>query len=349
MDGAVLHDENKHVAELAPVLDQIVSDYLPGLSSEALGERCMMLLSARERIDALMATTVAEADRAGVPLLGKQRTMAQYLASRTHCAPDVVRAHLRVGSWVSGFAVLEQAMLNGELSRRHVDLLRKAENIRVYASMQRDQNMFIDFADKLEWDQFKKTVNYWLLVNDQDGAEPEDLEAANSCVISRQADGTVKITITLDPLSGEIAAHQIETETGHLFDQDQEDLSKTRTVSQRRARAAANLIERGAGRSETKAKPLVHIVMSLKVLENTLAQIAKPPEEQDFLSILDADDVDGRCEFIDGTRIELRSNQPFCPRGQKRSPTQRESACRERSLAKRPCRRSRMSAGSADK
>ena len=86
MDGAVLHDENKHVAELAPVLDQIVSDYLPGLSSEALGERCMMLLSARERIDALMATTVAEADRAGVPLLGKQRTMAQYLASYTLCS-----------------------------------------------------------------------------------------------------------------------------------------------------------------------------------------------------------------------------------------------------------------------
>ena len=194
-------------------------------------------------------------------------------------------------------------MLHGDTSPRHVNHLRKTENIRVFAAMQRDQAMFIDFAHKLEWNQFKNAVKYWLLVNDQDGPEPEDFEAGNSCTMTRMADGRVKLTVVLDPLSGQTVAHQIETETGFLFDQDQEDLSTTRTVTQRRARAFTNLVERGAGRSETSSKPLVSVVMSLKVLENTIAQIAKAPDDRDFTSVLDAEDVDGRCEFIDGTPV----------------------------------------------
>ncbi len=303
MSGAVLHEENERFTDLALILDGLASDYLPGVSREALGERCLLLLSARDRLEALMAASVAEAERSGVSALGSQRTMAQYLASRSHCAPEVVRADARVGLWVSDFAVLEEAMLNGQLSRRHVDLLRKTDNIRVFASMQRDQAMFIDFADKLEWNNFKSTIKYWVLANDPDGPEPEDYEAKNSCIISRQADGTVKITITLDPYSGAIVARQIETEAGYLFDEDQEDSSIVHTPTQRRAKAFTNLVERGAGRSETNAKPLVHVVMSLKVLEHTIAQMAKAPEEQDFTSVLDPNDIDGRCELIDGTPL----------------------------------------------
>ena len=43
--------------------------------------------------------------------------------------------------------------------------------------------------------------------------------------------------------------------------------------------------------------------MSLKVLQNAIAQMAKDPSEQDFTSMLDASDVDGRSELIDGTPI----------------------------------------------
>ena len=43
--------------------------------------------------------------------------------------------------------------------------------------------------------------------------------------------------------------------------------------------------------------------MSLKVMQNAIAQMAKDPSEQDFTSMLDANDVDGRCELLDGTPI----------------------------------------------
>ena len=298
-----LHDGINPLDTLETVLGELATDYLPSIDRSELGDRCLRLLSARERLDAVMATSVAEAERAGVAALGKQRTMAQYLASRSHCAPDIVRADARVGMWISGFPAFEQAMLNGDLSRRHVDLLRRTQNIRVFTPMQRDQQLFIDLADALEWNDFKQATKYWLLVNDQDGEQPEDHEAKNSCIINRTPDGRVKIALNLDPLSGATVARQIETEAGYLFDQDQQDTSIVRTPTQRRAHAFTNLIERGAGRTETNTKPLVHVVMSLKVLEHTIAQMAKPVEEQDFTSVLDPNDIDGRCELIDGTPL----------------------------------------------
>ena len=82
-------------------LDELNAGFLTSLNRKELAERSLRLLTARDRLDAALATTIAEAERACIPALGKQRTMAQYLASRSHCAPEIVRADLRAGMWVS--------------------------------------------------------------------------------------------------------------------------------------------------------------------------------------------------------------------------------------------------------
>lgn len=112
-------------------------------------------------------------------------------------------------------------------------------------------------------------------------------------------DGRVVGKFNLDPVSGEMLMQQIGDETNALFNEDNEH-GFPRTVCQRRAQAFVNLIRRGAGRTTNSAKPLMHIVMSLQVLENAIAQLAKDPSEQDFTSMLDRSDPDGRCELIDG-------------------------------------------------
>ena len=302
MAGSGLLERSDPLDVLVHAASEVAGQFLPSLDREELSERSLRLLDVREVINAAVATTIAEAERAGVAALGKQRTMAQYLASRSHCAPEVVRADARVGLWVSQFSQLEEAMLDGALSRRHVDLLRKTDNIRVFASMQRDQHLFVDWVSKLEWNGFKQAVGYWLLVNDQDGERPEDHNAKNSCTVREAPDGRVLISLNLDPKSGAIAKRQLEIENGRIFDTDNED-GTVRTPAQRRAEAFSNLVERGAGRSEASTKPLVHVVMSLKVLQHALAQLAKDPEEQDFTSVLDSNDVDGKCELADGTPL----------------------------------------------
>ena len=283
-------------------LDALAEQFLPTMSSDELGARCLSLQTARQRLDGIIAVGIAEAERAGVAANAGQRTMAQYMASRTHASPDALRADQRVGVWVGQFAQFEEAILNGSLSRQHVDLLRRTENIRVFAAMQRDQALLIGLAADLEWKSFKNAMKYWLLVNDQDGPDPEDHDAENSCTLTEMSNGRVKVTLDLDPKSGGIVKQQLQDEENFLFNQDQED-GTIRSASQRRAAAAANLIERGAGRSEVNAKPLIHVVMSLNVLQNAIAQMAKEPHEQDFVSVLDPNDIDGRCELLDGTPI----------------------------------------------
>ena len=294
--------ESGALKSLDASLAALSEEFLPTMSADELGARCLSLQTARQRLDGIIAGGIAEAERAGVAANAGLRTMAQFLAARTHASPDALRADHRVGVWVGQFAQLEDAMLNGSLSRQHVDQLRRTENIRVFAAMQRDQQLFIRFAADLEWKSFKNTVKYWLMVNDQDGPDPEDHEAENSCTLTEMSNGRVRLTLDLDPKSGGILKQQLQDEENSLFDKDQED-GTVRTASQRRAAAAANLIERGAGRSEAKAKPLIHVVMSLKVLMHTIAQLAKEPHEQDFVSVLDANDVDGRCELLDGTPV----------------------------------------------
>lgn len=88
-------------------LKLLSNDYLPGVAAPDLGARCVALQAARQQLDALMAVTVTEADRAGVAANAGTRTIAQYLAARTHMSPDAARADLRVGVWVSSYAQLE--------------------------------------------------------------------------------------------------------------------------------------------------------------------------------------------------------------------------------------------------
>ena len=280
----------------------LAQEYLPGLSAEELGERCVDLQGFRQRLDGLLAVTVAEADRAGVAVRAGKRTMAQYLAARTHCSPEAARADYRLGTWVGRLPDVEAAMLDGRMSRQHADFVRRLENPRVYFALERDQHLFVENAQNLDWNGFKTACRYWLEVNDQDGPEPEDHDALNTLNVTVKPDGRVAINGDFDPITGATLVQQLGNEENALFHQDEEH-GYARTVGQRRAAAFANLLQRGAGRTESSAKPLIHIVMSLKVLQAAIAQMAKDPTEQDFVSMLDANDVDGRCELLDGTPV----------------------------------------------
>ena len=199
------------VAALTVALKALGGEHLPLIPRDELGARCVSLQTARQQLDGIIAVTIAEAERAGVAVNAGQRTMAQYLASRTHSSPEAVRADTRLGLWIRQFA-------------------------------------------------------------------------------------------GLDPLTGAILVEQLGQEENALLGEDQEN-NAIRTATQRRAAAFASLLERGAGRTEATSKPLVHVIMSLSVLQNALAQLAKEPHEQDFVSVLDPNDPDGRCELSDGTPL----------------------------------------------
>ena len=212
MDRAELSDDMSAIDMITNGLKLLADDYLPAIGSTDLGSRCVALSEARQRLDGVIASSIAEADRAGVPAKARVRTMAQYVAARTHTNPSTVRRDERVGKWASELTTIEQASLDGRLSREHADHIRKLENPRVAAAMARDQHLFIEFARDLEWKSFENACAYWLKVNDQDGPEPEDEVAGNTVSLRRQPDGRVKGSFDLDPVTGEILAQQLGNE-----------------------------------------------------------------------------------------------------------------------------------------
>ena len=283
-------------------LKDLTSEPVASMCRDELRHRAVSLQTFRQGLDALLAVTMAEADVAGVPVDSGQRTMAQVMGSHTRAKPDTVRADLRVGRFLRELPLLENAVLGGRVSRDHVLKLQSGDNIRVHYAMIRDQYLFIEWARDFEWDEFKQLFAEWLRVNDQDGPEPEDHDVDNKLTMRTHADGRVSGSFSLDPVTGEILKQNLGNEESALFNEDNE-CGFPRTVPQRRAQALANLVQRGAGRNETSAKPLIHVVMSLKVLMHAIGQLDKDPVDQDFLAVLDPNGVDGRCELIDGTPI----------------------------------------------
>lgn len=306
MDGGGDLNDDTNSSSAVGLLDRalkLLADEARSIAdSSSLGERCIQLQRARMRLDGILATTVADADSAGVAHDAGQRTMAQYVASECKNAPAVTRSDFRIGHWVRPFSGLQDAMLEGTISRRHLESIRKLQNIRTTAALLRDQHLFAQWAQELEWPYFERVAAYWLLVNDQDGPDPEDHDPKNTVTLRVTQQGRVTGTFNLDPVSGGILFQQLGDEENALFNEDQE-CGAARTVAQRRAQAFTNLISRGAGRTTKTSKPLIHVVMSLKVLQNAIAQLAKDPEDQDFTSVLDSTSVDGRCELIDGTPV----------------------------------------------
>ena len=129
------------------------------------------------------------------------------------------------------------------------------------------------------------------------------------------ADGRVSGTFNVDPVTGEIIKQHLGNEESALFNEDNE-CGFPRKAPQRRAQAFTNLVKRGAGRTETSAKPVIHVVMSLKVLMHAIEQLAKDEADQDFLSVLDPNSVDGRCELqTRRNRRSLRSLTEFLAQG----------------------------------
>ena len=135
------HDELHPVDVVGHGLKALSCEPVGLLSRSDLRERALVLQQFRQCLDAVIAVTLAEADAAGVPADSRQRTMDQVLGSDVGACPATVRADVRAGRFLRDKPVLEQAVLDGRVSRDHVLHLNKGDNIRVAHAMVRDQHL----------------------------------------------------------------------------------------------------------------------------------------------------------------------------------------------------------------
>lgn len=293
---------------LEAVMDEVLAMPVLCLADSEVGEWHDRVHRLRVRADALAVNAVTSADVVNVPGATHRRSTAGFLAARTGVETRSVRADIKLGHWLAGYQVLADAFNAGLLSRAHLPLIRGAENRRTEPYLADAQGYLVQAARACSWPEFVQVIRYWTLAFDPDGEEPDEQLAARCFRYARHADGTVEGSFHLDPISGQTMISAVEQEAQRLFRQETNGAEQAedgggvmRSVAQRRADAFINVMRRGAGRPEgSTPSPLVQIVMSEKVAEILLARTEQDAGQPQPIG---PDDIDGRCELIDGTPL----------------------------------------------
>lgn len=142
--------------------------------------------------------------------------------------------------------------------------------------------------------------SYWLIANDPDGAEPKEQVSKVGLVYRTKVDGSMEGKFHFDQLMATAfeAALGAEVQKQYRCDAGSDTKRPTRRLN---ADALLHLMSKGAARADgTFLTPLINIVMSQKVAEDTIVRLAEPSEEPLPVSF---SDLDERCELIDGTPI----------------------------------------------
>ena len=149
-----------------------------------------------------------------------------------------------------------------------------------------------------------------MLANDPDGAEPAEQTANCTFRARRRGDGCVKLDGLLDPLSGAAFLTAFEREDQHLFRQAQDNPDAdvhaveqhSRSTGRRGATALMNLVCRAANRTASTAGEPADQYRHVRARRRR-PDPARLADDTGEPLPLKFDDIDQRCEFIDGTPV----------------------------------------------
>jgi len=297
------------LADLTAALDTVLTESLSALSAAELTTRACELERLASKLEAARcATLAAAAGAADAPATLRElgyRNPAQAVADRAKVDPRVARRMLRLGTWVMDFPIFAAAFAAGDLTHRHLDELRKLDSSERRLALVEAQEYLVEAAATCDFEDFLRTVVYWLNAADPDGQEPREQTARTGCSYRKHADGSVSGRFFLDPLAGQAFRRAVDSESQRLFRQDAED-GRVRSPWQRGGEALVSLVANGAKAGAGAAgpvTPLVNIVVGLELAENLADQLTGAEVTPMAPSL---DDVDRRCELDDGTPLHPR-------------------------------------------
>jgi len=306
-----LSSSTAHIGLMAPLTSAVVELRERDLDWRASGELTQILDATsglQSQLDSLMAMAVVAGTRAAVHKQQKYkyRNIAQMVADRTGADPARVRRLGRLGEWVDEFSDFNEAWADGLLLTEHIDMIRKvADNSRTHSALLRDQQLFIEWACDYDFHDYTECCGAWVNANDPDGEIPKEQTAKTYFRARKHADGSVKLDGYLDPLSGAAFMTALNQETQKLFRAKQDSDSPLQLdLGKQGADALMNLIVRGHKNTNgTETTPLINIVMSQSVAADLLDRMRRPVGESSTPFPIAFDDIDGRCELIDGTQL----------------------------------------------
>ena len=236
--------------------------------------------------------------------------MGQYVGATTAHSPAQTNTAMSHVRWLYRFPVFRDAAHEGTLTTEHLRALRKLDNPRTTNKLHDWQQFFVDAAvEQTSFENFLIVCDTWFVHTDPDGEEPKDQINNNSVKFARKAGGRGTMTAEMDALTF-AAVKKIVFDAAAKVASDHEDREVgsfanpvATTEAGRRLAGLVEVLTAGAAREDgTFAAPLLNIVMSQKVAEWAIDQLANPNAQPGPVPVHPFD-IDGRCELIDGTII----------------------------------------------
>ncbi len=297
-------DRGGDLERLNKALRDVREEPLSCLGAVELAERAVALEQAAAQLDAARCAVVAAASEAvegpgAFKALGFRHAV-DFIVDRSRCDARDIRKLDRVGRWLLDFPVFADAFDDGVLTHRHITELRSIDKPKVHHQLIDSQEMLVDAARELDFRDFVNVCAYWLNAADPDGDEPVEQAAKSGLSYKKHSDGSVSGKFRFDALTGQAIRNLLDQETQRLFRQDHED-GVNRSQGNRRGTALLNLMTRGSSKGgNSQITPLVHVVLGAALAENLAEQLAGETTKQVEPSF---DDINRRCELIDGTPI----------------------------------------------
>ena len=288
---------------------------LSALDVNELNEFVVAAYQAKEQAEALFARAVHEALNQQLAKRHGEPSLSVHVAAQIHGNSKRIGSEMSFAKWLYRFPALHAALEDSGITIAHLNELKKLErdHPRASAHMERAQDFFVDAAAKLQFPQWVDAVGYWFKALDPDGKLTDPADPEYGTTVRELANGDVIVVMRMDAITGEAFLTVTDKEEQKIIEAEADlDVEDRLTPKQRLQTAIMRLITRGFQRQDGSfPEPMVQLVMSQKVAEDTLARVlgcidpstGGPMDFDPFELPINYDDVDGRCETIRGTPV----------------------------------------------
>jgi hypothetical protein len=249
------------------LLDGLVDEIIEE-GSDSDPESVAKWLRVRTKVDAHVTNLVAELDTWGDYTADGAPNAKTWVATTGHLPSGEAGRMVRRGRAKNQIPRCWEAWRNGEITSSHFDVILKLRNPRTQDALDRDEEMLVDQARTLRFEDFVKSAAYWEQMADADGTEEsaEEKRTRRDVYLVPSVDGMYLGRMTLDPISGAIFSNELERLVQVLFEEDWQEArvrlgfeptvkDLSRTPSQRRADALKEMATRSRTAPEHGRRP----------------------------------------------------------------------------------------------
>ena len=253
------------------------------------GPALVELLRQHARLEEVIARAAAAFSDSGDWGLDGARSGKGWLAVETRRPKPECGRWVRLGRVARELPHARKAWSEGRIGTAHVGVLVSLRNWRTEDALAESEELLVEQASELRFDQFSRAAAYWGQLADEDGADDDDQDRRNrrDVFLTESLSGMFLGKITLDPLSGAAVSGELERIYDELFKEDWKEAKARigrdpvlgelcRTPAQRRADALVEMAVRSrtAPPGGRRPAPLFSVLVDDRTMRGRICELA---------------------------------------------------------------------------